>query len=335
MTLDLTVIDETGTRTEQVSVPDTVAAGRIAARLVQAMGLPETGVDGLPLAYGFRHERTGRQIGSEQTLALVGVSEHDVLRLVSLAPSQTQEHAETAVISPRPPQPPLQPKVVEGRWRPSTAMAVIALAVALAGVAVAIAVGQGGKSAHVLTNDVATGATSPESPETQSGAPGEQATGETDAQTATTTGSEGLLPAVSAQQMESEIQEMLRNWHEDVVRGDYHAAWELLSRRKQAQEEREQGYPKWEKNQSTLKPYLNPAGLQVSIQSTEPSAGVAQVDITGMTWDRPGASCSEWSGITWVKYEDGKWRYDPGYSTTPQREQQWKAHYSELLGGSC
>ena len=215
-------------------------------------------------------------------------------------------------------------------------IAVIALAVALVGVAVAIVVSRGGKgNAHVLVTDAGTGAAaSPGSVETPSGG-GEQTIGETGEETTTTSGGEGLLPAVSTQQMESEIQGMLRNWHEDVVRGDYHAAWELLSQRKQAQEAREQGYAKWEKNQSTLRPYLNPAGLHVSIQSTEPSSGVAQVDVTGMTWDRPGASCSEWSGITWVKYEDRGWRYDPGYSTTPQREREWKSHYSELLGGSA
>lgn len=95
------------------------------------------------------------------------------------------------------------------------------------------------------------------------------------------------------------------------------------------------GYAAWVKNQSTLRPYLNPAGLQVSIQSTEPISGEAQVDVTGMSWDKPGAPCRQWSGITWVKYENGEWRYDPGYSTTPQREREWKSHYSELLGGSC
>jgi hypothetical protein len=358
-TLDLTVIDETGARTEQVSVPDGVAAELIVTRLVQMMSLPGTGPGGLPLAYGFRHERTGRQIGGQETLAQVGVNEHDVLRLVALAqaraqavspqppPTETPRQVsgalppalpQTAVLSPPPPPPPSrQQVVVGGRWRPLMTIVVISLAVALVGGAVAIAVGHGGKSnAHVLANNVEVGgATSPGSTETPSGGSGEQATGEETGEATTTTSGEGLLPAVSTQQMESEIQEMLRSWHEDVVRGDYHAAWELLSQRKQAQEEREQGYATWEKNQSTLRPYLNPAGLQVSIQGTEPSSGVAQVDVTGMTWDRSDASCSEWSGITWVKYEDGEWRYDPGYSTTPQREHEWKSHYSELLGGGC
>jgi hypothetical protein len=362
-TLDLTVVDETGARTEQVSVPDAVAAGRIATRLAQMMNLPAAGADGLPLVYGFRHERTGQRIGGRQTLAQAGVNEHDLLRLVALTPAQEQAFVpqppfteaprqtsgasstalpETAVLSPPPPPPPpsRQLAVIGGRWTPVVAIAVIGLALALVGVAVAIAIGHGGKSnRHVLANDVEAGTFSSSgstetAPETTPGASGEQTTGETEGETTTTTG-EGSLPAVSSEQMESEIQEMLRSWHEDVVQGNYHAAWQLLSQRKQTQDEREQGYATWKKNQATLAPYLNPAGLQASIQSTEPSSGVAQVDVTGMTWDKPGASCSEWSGITWVKYEGGQWRYDPGYSTTPQREREWKSRYSELLGGSC
>jgi hypothetical protein len=359
-TLDLTVIDETEKRTEQVSVPDTVAVGRIAARLVQLMGLPGTDADGLPLAYGFRHERTGRQIGAQETLAQVGVNEHDTLRLVPLTAANAREHTltpqpplppteaprqtpsapppalpKTAVLSPPPPPQSTRQHAMIGVPRsPMVAIAAIALAVALAGVAVAIVVSHGGKgNTHVAANDVQSGVAGAPA-QTPSSGFDEQTTGETGEDTTTTSG-EGALPAVSTQQMESEIQKMLLSWHEDVVRGDYHAAWELLSQRKQAQEKREQGYAKWEKNQSTLKPYLNPTGLQVSIQSTEASSGVAQVDVTGMTWDQPGASCSEWSGITWVKYEAGEWRYDPGYSTTPLREKEWKSRYSELLGGNC
>jgi hypothetical protein len=329
--LDLTVIDETGARAEPVSMPDTVAVGRIAARLVQLLELPETGVDGQPLSYGFRHESTGRQIGERETLAQAGVNEHDVLRLVALALAPAQAHApapkpspnetpakppppapyqppaqtpspppETTVLSPAPPprQPPRQPAVAGGRWSPSMAIALTVLAVALVGVAVAIVVSRGGSGAHALTHAALTDtvASSGSSATTGSGS-GAQTTGETGEDTTSTAG-EGVLPAVSAQQMESEIQQILRSWHEDVVQGDYRAAWGLLSQRKQAQEESEQGYAAWEKNQATLRPYLNPAGLQVSIQSTEPNSGVAQVDVTGMTWDKPGASCGETSPST-------------------------------------
>jgi hypothetical protein len=357
--VDLTVIDETGTRTEQVSVPDAVAAGRIATRLVQVMGLPQAGPDGQPIAYGFRHDASGRQIDDGETLAQAQVGENDVLRLVALSPAQGYsstaepgkpqprspappvrqaptgpQPAETAVLSPAPPLPSLQATPPTRSWQPFIAIAAAALVLALVGVAVAIIISHGGRhETRLVAQETVTEATSPtgtattteeETPESTSGETG-----------ATTSTGEGALPAVSTQQMASEIQGMLRDWHEDVVQGNYHAAWELLSARKQTQAEGEGGYATWAKNQATLRPYLNPAGLQVSVEDPEAESGVARVDVTGMTWDKPGAHCSEWSGITWVKRESGEWRYDPGYSTTQQREQEWKSRYTELLGGSC
>jgi hypothetical protein len=340
--MDLTVIDETGARTEQVSVPDTVATGRITARLVQMMGLPRTEADGRQILYVFQHESTGRQIGKEETLAQAKVNEHDVLRLVALRPAPAAPPAPTA-LSPEPPPPPQQPP--PGLWRspPSMALALAALVLAGAGVAVALILSHGGsrnESVASLAHNVVGGA--PSSSESQTSvSKAEQATGETvtTESTETTEGAEstdGKFPDVSAEQMATEVQQMLRSWHEDVVQGDYRAAWELLSQRKRDQAEAEPGgYAAWAKNQATLGPYLDPSGIQVSVQDTDQSSGVAQVDVTGMTWDKPGASCREWSGITWVKFEDGEWRYDPGYSTTPQRKHEWSSKYSELLGGSC
>ncbi len=382
-TLELTVIDATGSRTEQVSVPDTVAAGRIVDKLVELLGLPVTGPEGQSLSYSFRHEQSGEQIDDHETLAGAGVNEHDVLRLIAetettastsagtsegvpggastmehtgaptspqpriaglaQAPtgaSRPEERHGQAVLSPPPPELPPQPTAAGGRWSPLMAVAVIILAVAMAGVAVAIIASRGGNaSSHLLANtDTANAGTvrsSGSAAASTAEAPSGGTAGEDATATTSTTAGEGALPDVPAQQLQSEIQQMLLSWHEDVVHGNYRAAWELLSQRKQAQDESGQGYATWVKNQSTLRPYLDPAGLQVSIQSTEPSSGVAQVDVTGMTWSKPGASCTEWSGITWAKYEDGAWRYDPGYSTTPQREREWKSRFSELLGGSC
>jgi hypothetical protein len=65
------------------------------------------------------------------------------------------------------------------------------------------------------------------------------------------------------------------------------------------------------------------------------ASGVATVHVGGMAWSAPGANCTEWSGITWVKYEHGAWRYDPGYSTTAARKRKWKSRYGELLGTQC
>lgn len=151
-----------------------------------------------------------------------------------------------------------------------------------------------------------------------------------------TTESKGVLPAESTEQMQASIQQVLYNWHEDVVNGDSHGAWDLLSERKRQQNLKKEGYSTWAKNQATLKPYLNPSGIKVSIEGApNEQTGEATVNVTGMTWSAPGAKCSEWSGITWVIYKNGSWHYDPGYSTTPQREGEYKSRYKELLGGSC
>jgi hypothetical protein len=237
------------------------------------------------------------------------------------------------------------------RWNLSVALAVVVL---IAAVVVGVVLLVSGHSSGVDQRAAAFGSNVPESvpspgttttPPPSEGAPGSETTetnstsqettsnGETT--TGTTSTSDGPLPGVSTEQMQSEIQQMLLTWHEDVVAGNYHGAWELLSQRKQQQNEREYGYATWVKNQSTLRPYLNPSGLRVTVEKTESSDGVAQVDVTGMGWDKPGAPCHEWSGITWVKYEDGSWKYDPGYSTTPQREHEFKSRYPELLGGKC
>lgn len=144
-----------------------------------------------------------------------------------------------------------------------------------------------------------------------------------------------LLPAVPSGQMRRDIQALLYRWHGDIVDGQFRDAWNLLSARRQQLESQERGYRGWVRNQKTLAPYLDPSGIHITIQSLDPAGGVAQVLVTGMRWTAPHASCRHWSGITWVKYEQGEWRYDPGYSTTPQRKHEWKSRFSELLGGSC
>jgi WXG100 protein secretion system (Wss), protein YukD len=81
--MDLTVVDATGNKTEEVTVPETVAAGRIVGKLVQMLQLPAVGPDGQPLSYKFHHKQSGRQINDNETLVDAGVHDNDVLRLVA------------------------------------------------------------------------------------------------------------------------------------------------------------------------------------------------------------------------------------------------------------
>jgi hypothetical protein len=142
------------------------------------------------------------------------------------------------------------------------------------------------------------------------------------------------FPEVPRPQMNEEITSLLQGYHEDVVEEDFQGAWALLSLRKRRQYLREYGYRKWATAQASLSPYLNPYGLEADVVSLE-GEGVARVDVTGMGWSKPGAPCSEWSGLTWVKYEGDEWTYDPGYSTTSARRATWRPRSARLLGGDC
>jgi hypothetical protein len=81
--VDIVVVDATGNKTEEATVPPSVASGRIVARLVELMELPVSGPDGQPLSYKFHHKQSGRQIADEETLEEAGVRQGDVLRLVA------------------------------------------------------------------------------------------------------------------------------------------------------------------------------------------------------------------------------------------------------------
>jgi len=81
--MDLTVVDATGNKAEEVTVPENVAAGRIVGKLVTLLELPTVGPDGQPLSYKFHHKQTGRQVNDNETLADAGVGNNDVLRLVA------------------------------------------------------------------------------------------------------------------------------------------------------------------------------------------------------------------------------------------------------------
>lgn len=145
----------------------------------------------------------------------------------------------------------------------------------------------------------------------------------------------GVLPDVPNLEMEQDIAALLVDFHEAVVDGRFDEAWGYLSKRKQEQIAREDGFAAWRKAQSSLSPHLEPWGLDVTVDSVDRSNAVVQVRVSGMRWTKPGATCAEWSGLTWVLYEQDAWRYDPGYSTTSERERTWKPRYGELLGASC
>lgn len=75
------IVDTTGNKEQQASLPDDIAVNRILVKLAEKMELPLTGPDGNPISYKFIHKASGKQLTDEQTLEEAGVQEDDVLRL--------------------------------------------------------------------------------------------------------------------------------------------------------------------------------------------------------------------------------------------------------------
>lgn len=80
--LDITIIDATGSMTQEATVPGDAAAARIIAKLLEQLQWPMTGPDGVALSYRFHLKRTGQEIGDNDTLDSAGVKNGDTLRLL-------------------------------------------------------------------------------------------------------------------------------------------------------------------------------------------------------------------------------------------------------------
>jgi Double zinc ribbon len=229
---------------------------------------------------------------------------------------------------PTPPSSPASPPATTqppGRRRRAALIAVVAVLLIAAGAGAAILLTSSDEdSGQTATAPATDSATVPASaaPPSQSGE-------------ASAAGSSENAATESEAEMAAAIQSLLLAYHEDVVEGRMHDAWLLLSARKRAQSLREGGYAKWAHAQASLAPYLSPAGVTVHVDGREEGGEVARVLVRGMGWSEPGASCSEWSGLTWAKHEDSHWTYDPGFSTTPARKRAWEPRYEQLLGANC
>jgi hypothetical protein len=216
------------------------------------------------------------------------------------------------------------------------AAAVALLAVAVAGATTALIVTRADESPQTVSADAGASAEIDPSTDTDPGPQLDDTSSyEEPVEEPEPVDTNGVLPDVDESTMEDDITDMLADWHEAVVDGDFFTAWDLLTERKRRQKERDEGYSAWRTAQASLGNYLVPYGLSASIIATDKSTGVVTVKVRGMGWTNPSSSCTKWDGITWVRYEDDGWHYDPGYSTTPQRERKWKSRYDELLGAGC
>jgi hypothetical protein len=80
--ISVTVTDATGSRRDEVEMPDDQPIIRILAALVQKMGLPLAGPDGQPMSYRFHHVESQSQLRDADSFAGAGVKSGDTLRLV-------------------------------------------------------------------------------------------------------------------------------------------------------------------------------------------------------------------------------------------------------------
>ncbi|MHC4608611.1 MAG: ThiF family adenylyltransferase [Planctomycetota bacterium] len=73
--------DASGSKKQEVQLPDDESVNRILVVLTDKMNLPRHSPDGQLMSYKFHHKRSGAQLLDNQTLNEAGVIEGDVLRL--------------------------------------------------------------------------------------------------------------------------------------------------------------------------------------------------------------------------------------------------------------
>lgn len=79
--INIEVWDATGSKKQQVELPDDAPVNRILVVLIEKMRLPKNSPDGQLMSYKFHHKASGRQLLDTQSLAEAGVKAGDVLRL--------------------------------------------------------------------------------------------------------------------------------------------------------------------------------------------------------------------------------------------------------------
>jgi hypothetical protein len=108
-----------------------------------------------------------------------------------------------------------------------------------------------------------------------------------------------------------------RRHHQLIADGDFAGAYALYSRRKQNQPLIENpscgDYKCWESAMYPLRSGLsNPVRASVRVLRVFKSSGVAEFRVV---LPRPDCPTGAWEGVTWAKYENGRWTYDPGWKT--------------------
>src|SRR6056300_62066 len=75
----VTFLDQTGAKSVEAVVADTVTVRRILPNIITKMNLPMIGPDGQPMSYSLDHKEGGRRLRDDQTLIEAQVGEGDHL----------------------------------------------------------------------------------------------------------------------------------------------------------------------------------------------------------------------------------------------------------------
>ena len=75
----VTFLDQTGAKSVEAVIADTVSVKRILPNIITKMNLPVMGPDGQPMSYSLDHKEGGRRLREEQTLPTAQVHDGDHL----------------------------------------------------------------------------------------------------------------------------------------------------------------------------------------------------------------------------------------------------------------
>ncbi len=172
----------------------------------------------------------------------------------------------------------------------------------------------------------------------QTAPPSTQPTSETESRSKP---SNGQLPDQTRSEMTSSIREVIRKHHQYVADGNYVAAYAMMSERKQRRPLYDtpscQDANCWGDEMGRLTSDLTqPVRPSVRIVRLFKGAGVAEIRVSV---PMPSCPTGAWEGITWARFESGRWTYDPGWKT----DESQRGKYDEpgddqdrrLLGVRC
>lgn len=71
----VTFLDQTGAKSVEAVIADSVTVKRILPSIITKMNLPVMGPDGQPMSYSLDHKEGGRRLHEDQTLPQAGVAD--------------------------------------------------------------------------------------------------------------------------------------------------------------------------------------------------------------------------------------------------------------------